>query len=518
MKSFCGRFLPFLLFFGVTQAAFPGEYTDDMLKRLPDTTNVLITANVEALRKAVGVAEGTSLVGVELGSLPVAANDFVLGMHLDLSERRHVWSLSLAHLTRPIKIDDIAKAEGEGVEEIAGYKVVASPRNVYFIDLGNGLLAAGTPAELQRLKKWLAFQKRNQVVALSSYLTQAVNSSEPPLMALAMDMTDSMDPKSIRRGLNASQVMANRRNVNYEEVTKTLARVRGLTFTIQPGSPMTGELTVDFDTDTRPIRAFAKPLLLEILQHANLYLPELGDWQGVLKNRSIGIKGNLSLNGLRKVCTLIRTPAPAPEAADMQSYMAGDPKYRAQAASQRYFKSITKLLDELQADKTKNVKSQAGWYDQYATQIDKLPILDVDPMLIKYGGEIGQHLRAMGASLQGIDLQSGYLQRQKAVGQVYQAPNYTGNYNGYWGSGYGPYTSYGGYYGGWGANLANNMAVYRAGAAGGINTYDNFETVRKQQDALVTQGNAARVGLWERIDNETAEVRRQMTLKYKVEF
>jgi hypothetical protein len=47
---------------------------------------------------------------------------------------------------------------------------------------------------------------------------------------------------------------------------------------------------------------------------------------------------------------------------------------------------------------------------------------------------------------------------------------------------------------------------------------NNFEQIRSQQDALVTQGNAARVALWQRIDNETAQVRREMTMKYKVEF
>jgi hypothetical protein len=62
------------------------------------------------------------------------------------------------------------------------------------------------------------------------------------------------------------------------------------------------------------------------------------------------------------------------------------------------------------------------------------------------------------------------------------------------------------------------MALYRSGTAGGTTTVDNFEQIRQQQDQLVSQGAAARIVLWERIDNETAELRRAMTMKYMTEF
>jgi hypothetical protein len=116
----------------------------------------------------------------------------------------------------------------------------------------------------------------------------------------------------------------------------------------------------------------------------------------------------------------------------------------------------------------------------------------------------------MGSSLKGISLQSGYLQQQKVEGQIYNAPNYTGNYSGY--------NAYGGYWGGGAANLANNVALYRSGTAGGVTTVNNYAQVYQQQLLLVSQGEAARVVLWQRIDDEVAGVRRQMTQKYQTEF
>jgi hypothetical protein len=116
----------------------------------------------------------------------------------------------------------------------------------------------------------------------------------------------------------------------------------------------------------------------------------------------------------------------------------------------------------------------------------------------------------MSASLKGISLQSGYLQQQKTEGQIYNAPNYTGNYSGY--------NAYGGYWGGGAANLANNMALYRSGTAGGVTTVNNYAEVYQQQLLLVKQGEAGRVKLWQRIDDETADIRRKMTMKYQTEF
>jgi hypothetical protein len=511
MKLPFRRAMALVVLVGLAQGAraADGPY-QDLLRRLPDSTNVIVVADVTALRQALGVAPGTALMASDMCTLPIACSKFVLGAHVDMSERRHVWSIAMAQHGGKLPIGDIAKAESEQVDQVAGYNVVPCMRNGYFIELAPDVLGAGSPANRQQLKRWLTYQKNNQLAALSPYLLQAANPSDSPLMIIAVDLADSLDPAAVHRGLNGSQVMASRKNADYEKVAKTLVHVKGLTFTVQPGSPLAGNLTVDFDTDTSAIIDFAKPLLLEILQNAGVYVQDFDSWRPRLKDRSIGISGTLSLNALRKFGTLIRTPVPAPEAASMTSYQSMDPAERAAAVSKRYFKSVTQILSDLKADKSKTAKSLASWYNRYADQIDKLPILDVDPVLIRFASSTSEHLRAMGASLGGISLQLGYLNRQKIEGQVYNAPSYTGNY--------GYYNWYGGYWGGGYANLANNAALYRSGTAGGVTTVNNYNQIYQMQDNLVTQGNAARIELWQRIDNETADVRRQMTQKYRTEF
>jgi hypothetical protein len=508
MKLSVSPILALLAVFCITQTSQAADSPyKDLLRRLPDSTNALVVANVPALRQALGVAPGTTLMASDF---PIAANQFVMGAQLDLGERRHLWSIAMCQLARKMPMQDVAKAENEPVDDVAGYSVVASQRNGYFVELGPELFGAGSPANRQQLKRWLSYQKTNQLAALSPYLLQAANPSDPALVVMAVDLADSLCPTAVHRGLNGSKVLASVRNADYEGVGKTLCRAKGVTFTIRPGSPLNGEITVDFDTDTAAIRNFGKSLLIEILQHAGVYVPDFDDWRPRLKERSIGIYGPLSFKALRKFGTMIRTPVPPPEAADMATYASLDPAEQTKAASLRYFKSVSQLLQDLKEDKTAKVRSLAGWYDKYADQIGKLPILNVDPELIGFGSTMSENLRAMGASLRGISLQSGYLQRQKKEGQIYTAPSYEGNYNA-WGP-------YGGYYGGWGANLANNAALYRSGAAGGVTTVNNFDQIYQMQDQLVTAGAASRIALWQRIDDETAAIRKQMTLKYKVEF
>src|SRR5438128_9293268 len=363
MKPLWVRIASFVvvLSFASLSRADGGPY-QDLLRRLPDSTNAVVVADVAGLRQALGVKPGTALSASDLSTLPIAASQFVMGAHLDLGERKHVWSIAMAQHGGKLPIGDIAKAENEQVDEVAGYKVVPCIRNGYFIELAPDLLGAGSPANRQMLKRWLTYQKSNQLPALSSYLLQAANPSDSAVMVMAVDLADSLDPAAIHRGLNGSKVMASHRKANYEKVAKTLVQVKGLTFTIQPGSPLTGNLTVDFDTDTWPLIDFAKPLLLEILQHAGMYVQDFESWQPRLKDRSIGISGTLSFNALRKFGTLIRTPVPPPEAASMASYATMDPAERAAAASKRYFKSVTQILDDLKADKSNTAKALATWF------------------------------------------------------------------------------------------------------------------------------------------------------------
>src|SRR5947207_293694 len=117
----------------LTQASRAAEGAfQDLLRRLPTDTNVLAVIDVDGLRKALGVTPGTRLASADAPSLPTTAKRLVLGANIDLSQRRHQWSVAICQLERKISIQAIATTEKEPVEQVADRDVVPSARNAYF--------------------------------------------------------------------------------------------------------------------------------------------------------------------------------------------------------------------------------------------------------------------------------------------------------------------------------------------------------------------------------------------------
>src|SRR5713226_671514 len=105
MKLLCGRSAALLVLLGLAQACKADESPyQDLLRRLPDSTNAVVVADVQGLRKSLGVPPGTTLLAADISSIPVMAKTFVFGAHVDLGERRHLWSIALAQLASKVAI------------------------------------------------------------------------------------------------------------------------------------------------------------------------------------------------------------------------------------------------------------------------------------------------------------------------------------------------------------------------------------------------------------------------------
>jgi hypothetical protein len=452
----------------------------NLLRRLPDSTNAVVVMDVQAMCKTLGTDSGTTLATLGIANIPLTATKFVMGSQIDMKQRQHVWSIALAELDPKMSIQDIATAEGENVEKLAGYSIVPSPRNAYFVELSPSLLACRTPADRQQLKRWLSYQKLNQFADLTTYLTQAVSPKDPALMILAVDLTDNLDRSAVRRGLDHSAVMAGRRNPpDYEKVTNILTAAQGMTMLVTPGSPFNGQLTVTFDvTSLDPISDFAKELFIEALQKTGLFVRDFEGWQPYIGNNFIQISGPLTLHAMRKFGALIKSPAPNPQAAD-SNYANLSPAQRTLQATQSYWKTLSAILEDLKTEKANTNKAESGWYDQFAGQIDKIPILGVDQDLVTFALATSQQLRALSTTYTGISTQRGYLKQETKSNMVGYVP-IAGQ--GYWG--------------------------YSSGG----------QQDAMQENKLAEQGIMDRTKLWEQIDNATADIRRQLTLKYMVQF
>jgi hypothetical protein len=470
------------VFLGGLQAAQAQDNPyKNLLRRLPDSTNAVVAMDVKGMQKTLGADSGTTLATLGIASIPLTANKFVMGAQIDMKQRQHVWSITLAELDPKMSIEDIATAEGEKVEKLGTFSIVPSPRNAYFVEVTPSLLACRSPADRQQLKRWLGYQKLNQFADLTTYLTQAVNPKDPALMILAVDLTDNLDRSAVRRGLDHSSVMAGRRRPpDYEKVTNILTAAQGMTMLVTAGSPFNGQLTITFDvTSLDPISDFAKELFIEGLQKTGLFVRDFEGWQPYIGDNFIQISGPLTLHAMRKFGAMIKSPAPSPQAADMANYANLSPTQRTLQATQSYWKTMSAILEDLKTEKANTNKAQAGWYDQFAGQIDKIPLLNVDPDLVTFAMATSQQLRALSTTYTGISTQRGYLKQETKSNMVGFAP-IAGQ--GYWG--------------------------YSSGA----------QQDAMQENKMAEQGIMDRTKLWQEIDDATANIRRQLTVKYMVQF
>jgi hypothetical protein len=168
---------------------------------------------------------------------------------------------------------------------------------------------------------------------------------------------------------------------------------------------------------------------------------------------------------------------------DTETVDAGNPKLY---ATQNYFKQVQSLLDDLGMKKNEatNFGHMAGWIEQYAKRIDRLPTTNVDEDMQKYSLGLVELLRDAAQRFKQVGISAGGRQSQV------------------WNSGgSGGYDYYGNRTGARYAATADALAQRRA--------------IRGQEQAA---GAQAGTEFRRQIQDETANIRKLMTERYKVNF
>lgn len=289
---------------------------------------------------------------------------------------------------------------------------------------------------------------------------------------------------------------------------KLLAGIEGVTLGVTFGDRVGGSIRVDFSESPSALAENGKDLLIEVLENHGSMIEDFREWSPAVRDNTFRLSGPVSEAGLRRLLSVLVLPAPLAEALDEAQLSQDDsPESAARIASQQYFQSVTVLLDDLRGkgkrDGVKTFGQAATWYAKYARKIDALPLLNVDPLLVDYGRRVADGLRGGEMSMKGVGMRT-------AVRTAGSTTGYDdGDYGGYYGGYRGYYNSYGAGYG-----------VSRAGAVNlaqdALRAEQQAETVVRTQERVA--GAAAVQQLWTQIDQATAEIRRDMTAKYQVEF
>jgi hypothetical protein len=240
-----------------------------------------------------------------------------------------------------------------------------------------------------------------------------------------------------------------------------------------------------------------KPLFMEILDRQGLSLPDVADWTASVDGKTFIAEGTLTPQSMRMLLQVIGMPAPS--MTTVVETESNDPKVVG-PTSKRYFRTISDSIDQFRTKAGGNYQGAKTWLIREAQRIERLPILNVDPQLVAWGGEIANRLRQVGANF-AYDQQS----NTAKVMNVQTAGSYDFSYNG--GNG-----RWGG--GGYGLNTSG---VYGAGGGTQVNLEWQRERAQIYEQSKADSIKKA-MDIFGDIGSTRDKMRAQMVEKYKMEF
>lgn len=456
-----------------------------LMKWIPADANAVAIVDVEslfqtplALRENLRQKMTDAFVNHEL-SVPPESKRVIFASQLGLSSPfQSEWDLGVIEFAQTPSFAAIARREGGQLDTLAGQSAIRLAHGTTAVELAPGVILGTTQQNRQVVSRWVATAKKTAGPQAAPYLVQAVGqiSAASPLV-LALDLSECVTVPAARAFLTTQ-----------EPLKKLLASVKGATLAFRFGDRREGTLRVDFGKPAADAKPYAKYLLGAVLNEVGAGLDDFDNWSAEVTGTSVTWTGEISTVGLRQIVSLI---APSSGHRDLSAEetspsAATSPEAIKDTTSQKYFRSVKGLIDELHQTLNKTRNNHAVWFERYARKIDDLPIKDIDKDLLTFGGNVSNSFRYQAQAKRMAGVRSGVREAQ---------PNYQTN------SGYnsvGPYGTYGTY--SWSTT---------------VRVEPERGQIRTEENAAATQ---VRISEWKQIEDGMVQVRRVLTERYNVEF
>ena len=410
--------------------------------------------------------------------LPPEADKVLAVAQFDIvRDLRRNWDVALFGLTESIPLKFVARAEGGYMDSVEGVDAAWIPSDAYVLTAGENALLMQAPANRQAVGRWLSSHKSGKTSEMSEYLGLAVATvKRTPHIVMALDTTNALQSHRIEQRFKDSKFLK-KHSLELEQVTELVTGLRGILLEISFTDKASATARIDFSQSVPFNGTVAKDFVLGALDARQMSLPGVESWNCTIADKSIVLYGDLTMDSLRRLLSLMEPPSTkfsSLKDANVEEATGDDMAKNSLA----YFQSTQALMKDLR-QKAGSHNSDAYWIDRYTTKIDHLPILHVDDDLLEYGQNLSETLRVMSGSRKAARLEGGSAARNELSSG---------------GSGYG--------YG----NYSYSSPSSRAMSA--RNAIANSEA----------SGSSTKIQGWNLIDNATAEVRREMTKRYDVEF
>ncbi|QDT30782.1 hypothetical protein [Thalassoglobus polymorphus] len=472
-----------VIYFNTSEVSAQDNFSA-LTAKIPKSANALILIDADALRssplgKQENWADKNEAAYVNSPFyLPPEATKIVVGSQVNSNHQlEQAWEVAVMNLSEPISSRAIARAEGGEIDTIADMAAVWSPSDAYFVQFSSQLLGIMAPANRQKVSHWAKTTGSESLDAAGVFAESVNDVNDTTQIVLAINLKDAVVPHQLREWLSSSELLKDdaTAQASWQTVVESLT---GAKLAISVTTKIQGRLEVQFESDPSVLGKKAKEGILQTFQKFGVAFEDLEHWTLSQSQNNLILDGELSLTDLRKVMSLLQVPSSKFSAlADVEPAEADD-QDKVVKASQKYFRSVSTLLDDLHLEFKTNRDARknfaATYMQRYAKRIDKLPILNVDVELVDYGLSVSETLRSTSVTQGQANIETG----------VRKSRVYSSNYSN-------------GYY----------------------NDYRSSSSI-KTQIAREEQGEASKVRFenWKEMQDATAQIRVKMTQKYKVDF
>ena len=372
----------------------------ELAARVPDGANAVFIIDVDQImRSQLATNQGWStkqqaMYEAGLLMLPPEASQVLAATKLDFETMRPEWQVFLMNLKREPAMSQLAERYNGTLDRVGRNAVVVLPGESYFAQLGPRMGGFGEPANRQDVARWMKRIETASLAGLSPYLQVAKQFAQQNAhLIVAIDLEDVLGVEEVKAKLAAFESLKGK-GIDLDKASQALASIRGLTLGLTVTDRRNGGLRVDFNEDISVIRDVAKPLLLEALGNQGMMINEFRDWNVQVSEKQVRLSGILEDGGTRRLLSFLDTP-PSLQLAEDQPAAKPTPESLVRLASQQYFSSIRSLLGDLRNDKqNRQTMGQISvFFRNYARRIDRLPILNVDPVLVSFGRWVSTSLR-----------------------------------------------------------------------------------------------------------------------------
>jgi hypothetical protein len=486
-------------------AAAADEF-QDLLSKIPRSANAVVLLNLEkAKESALGQkldwnAKIEEAFQSGLTRVPPQATRYVQAAQIDFEFMQPLWMAAVMDLNEDVSSTEIQKMRGGTLDTIERLPAVVRPNDTYVIKLGRKLVGGMAPANRQTVVRWIREIRKPSPPPLSEYLQKAAGYSDEAQsdIIMAIDLDSVFSFERIGKYLKSKQKHLDAWGADLMQLVRLLDTVQGVRIGVRIGEEPSAKIVIDLRGDASPVEPFAKELVLQFLADRGASIKDLQSWTAKAQGHEISLAGKLTKSGLRRLLSVVESPADEHSAGEAMVSPGELPAIQAKA-SLTHFKTVEGMANDLKADmnNSKTLAQTSVWFDKYAKRIERLPTLNVDPELVQYSRFVAGQLRKASVSVKTMGIQSAARGAQVMGGDVSYDP-----YPGRWGA----YGAYG--------------AVPGLGAGFDPTAQANAKEEQRRAIRAEEKGIAATdcQQIRQTIIAATSDIRQKMTEKFQMQF